>query len=77
MVVPAGLGDPVGVNDDLGLEGGAADETDLARPDEVGERRQRLVEVGVRVGPMHLVEVDVVRGEASQARFHGAGDVAG
>src|SRR5262249_36744847 len=48
-------------------EGRAPDQPHLARSDEVGERAQRLVDVGLELGPMDLVEVDPVGAEAAQA----------
>ena len=42
------------------------DVADLALLDEVGERAERLVDVGVRVGSVYLVEVDPVGAESSQ-----------
>ena len=49
-------------------EGRAADVADLAGADEVGEGAERLVDVRVRLGPVHLVEVDPVGAEAAEAR---------
>src|SRR5690606_17615894 len=43
---------------------------------EVGERAQRLVDVGVGLGPVHLVEVDVVGAQAPQAVLAGPHDPA-
>ena len=43
-----------------------ADVADLALVDEIGERAERLVDVGVRVGAMQLVEVDPVGAEPPQ-----------
>jgi len=44
----AALRDPLGLDDLLGGEGGRADGADLAAVDQVGQRRQGLVDVGVR-----------------------------
>ena len=43
-----------------------ADVADLALLDEVGQRAERLVDVGVGVGAVDLVEVDVVGPEPAQ-----------
>ena len=43
-----------------------ADVADLALVDEVGEGAEGLLDVGVRAGPVHLVEVDVVGAEPAQ-----------
>ena len=37
--------------------------------DEVGQRAERLVDVGVRVGAVELVEIDPVGAEATQRVF--------
>ena len=37
---------------------------------EVGERAQRLLDVGLRLGPMDLIQVDVVGAEPAQAVLH-------
>ena len=44
-----------------------ADVADLARRDEVGQRAERLVDVGVGLGAVDLVEVDPVGAEPAQA----------
>ena len=49
---------------------------DLALADEVGQRRQGLVDVGRGVGPVHLVQVDVVGRQPPQAVLHLADDPA-
>jgi hypothetical protein len=43
---------------------------DLALVDEVGQRAEGLVDVGVRIGTMHLVEVEPVGAEALQRALH-------
>jgi hypothetical protein len=43
-----------------------ADVSDLALLHEVGERSERLLDVDLRVGAVHLVEVDVVGAQAPQ-----------
>ncbi len=64
------------VDDHLGRKAGTPDGAHLPVADELGERSQRLVEIGVLIGPVHLVEVDVVGIETSQAVLDGAGDPA-
>ena len=61
------LGEPLALDDRGRLEGGGADVADLALVDQVGERAEGLVEVGVRLGAVHLVEVDPVGAEPAQA----------
>ena len=61
------LGRPLGLHDQVGRERGRADGPHLALVDEVGERAQRLVDVGRPVGTVHLVEIDPVGAEASEA----------
>ena len=63
-------------DDQLGREGRATERTHLARADKVGKGGERLVDIRVRVGAVHLVEVDVVGAEPSQARLDGPGDPA-
>ena len=63
----AALGGPLRLDDRLGGEGRAADVADLALADEVGEGAERLVDVGVRLGAVDLVEVDPVGAQAPQA----------
>ena len=70
------LGHPLRLDDLLGGVGGAADHPDLALVDEVGQRAERVVDVGRRVGPVGLVEVDVVGVEPAQAVLHLAHDPA-
>src|SRR3954452_15037122 len=57
---------PLGVDDLPGVERRGADVADLALRDEVGQCCERLVDVGVRVGAVQLVEVDVVGVEPPQ-----------
>jgi hypothetical protein len=47
----------------------APDVPDLARPHEVVERAQRLLDRGARVEPVQLPDVDVVGPEAAEARL--------
>jgi hypothetical protein len=63
----ASLGDPLGLHDLMGSEGGASDVADLARPDQIGQGAQGLVDVHPVFGPVDLVEVDVVRAQPSEA----------
>src|SRR4029450_1434880 len=46
--------------------GAAADVADLALPDEVVEGAERLLDLGLGIGPVGLVEVDVVRAQPPQ-----------
>src|SRR5205823_6930542 len=68
--------DPLRLDDGFGREGGGADCADLARVDEVRQRGQGLVDVGVRVRTVHLVQVDVVGLQAAQAVLDLADDPA-
>ena len=70
------LGRPLGLHDQVGRERGRADGPHLALVDEVGERAQRLVDVGRPVGTVHLVEVDPVGAEAAEAVLARPDDVA-
>src|SRR5204863_551474 len=63
----AALGGPLGLDDRLGGEGRAADVADLALADEVGEGAEGLVDVGVGLGAVDLVEVDPVGAQAPEA----------
>ena len=58
--------DPLRLDNGRGREGRGAEVADLALLDEVGERSERLVEIGVRVVAVDLVEVDPVRLEPPQ-----------
>ncbi len=49
---------------------------DLALPDQVVERAQRLFDRRRRIGTMQLIEVDPIRLQAAQARLHRRHDVA-
>jgi hypothetical protein len=60
----------------VGGERRAAERADLAGPDEVGEHPERLLEIGVEIGSVHLVEVDVIRVEPGQAVVDRAEQVA-
>ena len=59
-------GDPLGLDDLAGGEGGGTDVADLALVDEVGERAEGLLDVGVGARAVDLVEVDPVGVEAAQ-----------
>src|SRR6185312_3343095 len=70
-------GDPLGLDDLRRGERRRADVADLALADEVGERAERLVDVGRRVlGAVDLVEVDPVGVQALQRRLDLADDPA-
>src|SRR5437899_9084773 len=47
----------------------ATEVPDLAVPYEIGQHIERLLEVGVEVGPMDLIEVDVIGAKAFEARL--------
>jgi hypothetical protein len=53
--VAAVLRDPLRLDDLLGRERRGADRADLAAAHQIGQRRQGLVDVGVRVGTVYLV----------------------
>ena len=57
---------PLRLDDLPGGERRGADVADLALLDEVGQRAEGLVDVGVRVGAVDLVEVDPVGAEPPQ-----------
>ena len=54
------VGDRLGLGELLAGEVGAADLAHLPGGDELGERRQRLADGGLRIGLVEQVEVDVV-----------------
>src|SRR4051812_17089948 len=54
---------------------GEAERADLAAPDQVVERPQRLLERGVRIDVRGVVQVQVVRAESPQARLDRRDDV--
>src|SRR3954447_10468594 len=58
--------DPLRLDDLRRGERRGAEVADLARPDEVGERRERLLDVGVLARAVDLVEVDVVGPQAAE-----------
>jgi hypothetical protein len=63
--------------DDLrGREGRCADRPHLALPHQIGEYRQRLLDIGVGCRPVDLVEVDVIGLQPAQRTLHGTGDPA-
>jgi hypothetical protein len=59
-------GRPLRLDDLAGAVGRGARVADLALPDEVGQRAEGLLDVGVGLGAVDLVEVDVVGAEAPQ-----------
>ena len=61
------LGHPLGLHDLLGREGGTAEGADLAGMDQIAEGPEGLVHVDRLVGPVDLVQVDVVDAQAPQA----------
>jgi hypothetical protein len=71
----AGARDPVGVDDLPRREVRRPDVADLPLRDELGERLERLLDRGQGIGPVQLVEVDVVGSRAPQAPLDGAADV--
>ena len=75
-LAPAPLRRPLRLHDLVRREGGAAEVEDLALAHQVGEGAERLVDVGVRVGAVDLVEVDVVGAQAAQAVLDLADDPA-
>ena len=74
--VAAGPGDPVGVDHLPAGQVGRAEVADLALLHQLVEGGQRLLDRGVRVGRVQLVEVDPVGAEPAQAGLHGDPDVA-
>ena len=61
------VGRPLRLDELIGAEGGGAEGADLAGANQVGKRAQRLVDVGIGVRAVNLLEVDVVRPEAAKA----------
>jgi hypothetical protein len=61
------VGGPIGIGDLPAAEVGAADVADLALADQVVERREGLLDGGVGIGDVDLVEVDPVGPEPAQA----------
>ena len=59
-------GGPLRLDDLAGGVGRRADVADLALPDQVGQRAEGLLDVGVLARPVHLVQVDVVGVQAAQ-----------
>ena len=68
--------DPLRLDDLARGEGGVPEVADLALMDEVGERDERLLDVGVGARPVDLVEVDPVRAEPAQRVLDRAHDPA-
>jgi hypothetical protein len=64
--VAAAVGGPLGLDDLRGGDLRRAERADLARPHEVGQRAEGLVDIGVRIGNAHLVEVDPVGPQPTQ-----------
>jgi hypothetical protein len=60
---------PLRLDDHPGRERRAPEVAHLPAVDEVGERRERLVDVRGGLGPVDLVKVDVVSAEPAQARL--------
>jgi hypothetical protein len=71
----APVGYPVALHQLPGGEGRRADVPDLALADEVIEGVQRLLDGGLLLGPVDLVEVNVVRLQAPQTGLHLLEDV--
>jgi hypothetical protein len=59
-------GDPLRFDDLTSREGGGADVANLALVNEVAQRTQGLLDIGVGAGPVNLVEVDPVGVEPAQ-----------
>ena len=72
----AAFGGPLRLDDLVGGERGRADRPDLAAAHQVGQGGQGLVDVGVRVRAVHLVQVDVVGLQPAQAVLDLADDPA-
>ena len=68
--------DPLRLDDLAARERGGADVADLALVHEVAERRQRLLDVGARIGAVDLVEVDPVGAQPPQRVLDRAHDPA-
>ena len=62
----AALSHPLGLDDVGGGHRRVADGADLAAADQVGQGRQRFLDVGVRIGSVDLVEVNPVGLQAPQ-----------
>ena len=73
---PSPLRDPLCLDELLRRKRGGADRANLALVDQVGQRSERLVDVGVGVGSMRLIQVDVVGPEPAQAVLDGGHDPA-
>jgi hypothetical protein len=67
---------PLGFDDFGGGQVGVPDGPHLARAQQVGQRAQRLLDVGAGLGVVELVEVEVVDAEAAQGPFDGGDDPA-
>ena len=61
------LGHPLRLDDLVRGEGRAAEVPDLARPHQIGQRAESLVDVRLGRGAVDLVQVDVVGAEPAQA----------
>jgi len=66
-LVASALGGPVRLHDHPGGEGRAAEVADLPGVYQVGQSRQRVVDVNIGARPVDLVKVDVVGAEAAEA----------
>ena len=70
------LGCPLRLDDLRRGDRRGAEGADLARVDEVGERAERLVDVGARIEAVDLVEVDPVGAQPAQRALDRLGDPA-
>ena len=73
---PPGLGDPQRVRDLPGRVVGEGDVAQLSLPHEVVVDRECLLERGVGIGEVRVVEVDVVGAEMAEALLDLLDDVA-
>ena len=72
---PERLAAPDGADQLVGEEIRTPDVADLALMDEIVERAERLVDRGLCIEPMQLIEIDVVGLQATQGRVNGVEDV--
>ena len=73
---PAALRDPLRLDDLVRREGRRAEDSDLALPLQIGECREGLLDVGARVRTVHLIQVDPVGLQPTQAVLDLADDPA-